>query len=898
MSEPMAKPLKIALIVVGALFALLIGGAFAATLLFDPNDHRDQIAEQVRKQTGRELELGHLELKIFPWLAVGAESVKLGNAEGFGPEPFAEIGAARVGVKLLPLLFQREVQIGTLSVRGLRLRLAVDAEGRDNWSDLAGAKEQEPEAAPEQESAVTMDSLAIGGLDIEDGAVSYHDARSGVAYSVERLNLSTGRVRLGEPVDIELSAALTASEPAASAELEFAGKVDAQPDAQRYAVDGLRLKVRGLGRKLLQGEDAEIEATLSGGLKAELGQRIDVSGLKLVFAGGNSRLRVSGDYSGDATYDMAAQALSLPALQLNAEINGRQLLQGKDAKLNAALAGRLSAQPGKRVDFGGLRVNVTGGSSELSLQGSYAGDVAFDLVSQVLSLPAIQLNGAASGAALPGGKQELKFGGALVYDLKQGALTLDKAHIAAAGIDIRTSLKGSGLAGDAPRISGPIEIAQFSPRELLARLAPPPPATTDPAALKQASLTAQYQGTFKSATLSDVVLKLDQTTARGRIEVRDFATQAIQFALKVDQLDIDRYLPPESAEAAPAKKEAPAGSVNQIELPATALDGLNAQGTLDVGLLKVKGLKINNAQVKLAGGKGEVKKQEISAKLYGGTIALNHQFTPGKQPKYALNTSLNALNAAPFVQDFIGKDLVSGLGSLSLNLSGAGLTVGDLRRALGGDLGLKLESGAVKGFNLGQIIRKAQATLAGQAAPAESEPQKTDFSTLSFSAKIVDGILKSDSLNAASPLFRLAGSGEINLINETINFLAKPTIVESSKGEGGKGLDELKGLTIPIKLTGSLFAPSYKLDLESALKQKAFEKINQKLDSKKEELKVLEDEKKDELKQKLNDKLNKLFAPKPKPAPQQAPQQPAPAQESAPAAKAPQQPASEPPSSR
>ena len=51
----------------------------------------------------------------------------------------------------------------------------------------------------------------------------------------------------------------------------------------------------------------------------------------------------------------------------------------------------------------------------------------------------------------------------------------------------------------------------------------------------------------------------------------------------------------------------------------------------------------------------------------------------------------------------------------------------------------------------------------------------------------------------------------------------------SSKGQGGKGLEELAGLTIPIKLTGSLYSPSYKLDLKSALQQKAGQELKDKV---------------------------------------------------------------------
>ena len=193
--------------------------------------------------------------------------------------------------------------------------------------------------------------------------------------------------------------------------------------------------------------------------------------------------------------------------------------------------------------------------------------------------------------------------------------------------------------------------------------------------------------------------------------------------------------------------------------------------------------------------------------------------------------------------------------------------MGDLLATLNGDTGFKVENGAVKGFNLASIIRKGKAMLAGNMAYKETEAKQTDFSAFSGSAKIVNGVIKADTLSAAAPLFRLSGAGDIDLVHQTIDYLAKPTIVETSSGEGGKDLADLKGITIPVKVTGSLFAPSYKLDLQEALKQKALSKVNEKID-----------ENKAKLQQKFNDKLgeglNKLFAPRNKPAPAPAPATP------------------------
>ena len=139
-------------------------------------------------------------------------------------------------------------------------------------------------------------------------------------------------------------------------------------------------------------------------------------------------------------------------------------------------------------------------------------------------------------------------------------------------------------------------------------------------------------------------------------------------------------------------------------------------------------------------------------------------------------------------------------------------------------------------------------------------------------------MLTSDDLAAASPLFRVSGSGQLDLANETINYTARPTIVETSKGQGGKELAQLDGVTIPIRLTGNLFKPKYKLDVQEAVKQKATEKVREQIKGKE-----------TEIKEKINDKIGDLLFGKKRnkaapqePAPEATPA-PAPAAEPAPA---------------
>src|SRR3546814_6572948 len=151
--------------------------------------------------------------------------------------------------------------------------------------------------------------------------------------------------------------------------------------------------------------------------------------------------------------------------------------------------------------------------------------------------------------------------------------------------------------------------------------------------------------------------------------------------------------------------------------------------------------------------------------------------------------------------DVCSSDL-SGTADASADISARGTTIGALRRSLDGHIAASAKDGAVKGFNLGALIRKAQAAVAGNANYTEDSTPETDFATISVSGTLNNGVLHSDDLSAASPLFRVGGSGDINLVDETIQYNAKPSLVESSTGQGGKDLSSLDGVTIPIRQIG------------------------------------------------------------------------------------------------
>jgi len=164
--------------------------------------------------------------------------------------------------------------------------------------------------------------------------------------------------------------------------------------------------------------------------------------------------------------------------------------------------------------------------------------------------------------------------------------------------------------------------------------------------------------------------------------------------------------------------------------------------------------------------------------------------------------------------DAINNDMLSGKGTLNVDITSQGNTVNALKKSLNGNAGISLADGAVKGIDIAGTIRgvKDKLNFMKQSNVTGDKSKKTDFAEMSASFTIKNGVAHNEDLNIKAPLFRIGGDGDVDIANQTINYTAKPTVVNSLKGQGGSDLSLLNGLTIPIKVTGSFAKPSYGLD--------------------------------------------------------------------------------------
>ena len=444
----------------------------------------------------------------------------------------------------------------------------------------------------------------------------------------------------------------------------------------------------------------------------------------------------------------------------------------------------------------------------------------------------------ATGAGVPGKQVSLSLASDVFVDLDAQTLSLPNLVLETLGLNISGTVAGTRIMADDPQFSGALAVAQFSPRAVIGKLGLAPVATRDARVLEQATAALEWTASPQFFAASSLNLGLDDTRIDGNARIDSFAKPAIRFALKVDRIDLDRYLPPEAAEETsgqPAAADA-AGPRSTEPLPLDTLRSLNLDGRLEVGKLKAFNLQSSNIVVQVKANNGLLRLNPLGASLYAGQYSGDITLDARKDtPRIAIDEKISGVQAGPLLQDLVGEARVQGKADVTAKLSGSGTGADAIKETLNGTTSFSFTEGAVKGVNIAALIRKAQAKLKGQPAPQE-QPNQTDFSVMQGTATVHNGVVRNDDLLLQSPLLRITGKGQVSLPAETIDYTLTTKLVGSLEGEGGKSQEELKGVSIPVRVGGTFSKPTYVPDLGAALSEAAKARVEEKVEEQKQKL--------------------------------------------------------------
>lgn len=319
-----------------------------------------------------------------------------------------------------------------------------------------------------------------------------------------------------------------------------------------------------------------------------------------------------------------------------------------------------------------------------------------------------------------------------------------------------------------------------------------------------------------------------QSQVKARLAMNNFNQPVFRFDVEADQFDVDAYMPKQASQSGPATNNAKA---DEKPWDMTALKTLNLQGSLRIGALKMNNIKLAKVRADVKAKDGQLHVNPLSAQLYQGNMKGTLSVIQDSQamPVFTVGQKLQGVNIAPLLKDLADVELLEGKGNVSGTVQASGSTLSALKSTLAGKVSLNLADGAIRGFNLAERIRAIQAWgKGGEPVPAKiiNKQEKTEFSEFKASFNINNGIAHNEDLSVKSQLLRLAGTGDVNLNNSTINYLTKATLSKTLDGKGGS-------ITVPVHLSGPFDAITYRLDVEAMVA----DSVKKKIDAKKEQIK-------------------------------------------------------------
>ena len=413
---------------------------------------------------------------------------------------------------------------------------------------------------------------------------------------------------------------------------------------------------------------------------------------------------------------------------------------------------------------------------------------------------------------------------AMHYDFSIGTLDVNLSRqtlsVPEFSLSLSSSLKlGGKLSGtqieDDPHFTGSLALQSLVLGEFASRFGVALPKTRDPKALSSLSGNLNFAYDAKNAALSDLSIKLDDSTLAGHIEVARQPATAVTFALSVDHIDLDRYRPPPGTTPDPKSATANAPAPQPAGARSPPLD---VSGTFALAAAQAAGLQFTNLNVTLDMKDNVTHLHPLVAQIYGGSysgdITYDARLTV---PALSMDEHLTGVDMTQLAAATAkAKGRISGKANVNIKATARGADADDILKTLNGHFDANLANGAIEGVDLGYELALAQSLLGGQAGPSVKDTNRTPFADFKDSATITNGVAQTSDLSIVSPVLKVTGKGNIDLRNSALDLNVVASIMKSAT---------TTALDVPMKVTGTYTDPTVRPDVEGLAKSKVKDTI-------------------------------------------------------------------------
>lgn len=409
-----------------------------------------------------------------------------------------------------------------------------------------------------------------------------------------------------------------------------------------------------------------------------------------------------------------------------------------------------------------------------------------------------------------------------------------------------------------PAYSFAVDVQSFSPRQVIEKLGRGELiASFGQDVLNSLGVSLEVEGTPQSVTVGEGRVAFDQSQMKFTAQAASFAPLNLTLNGQLDQLDLDKYLPP-----APRKEEG--GKVEEEEKTVAKTDyGPLRELTVDtkftVGKLTVHGGHVENIDMQLTGSDGIFLLEPLTLDLYGGSVRAEARVNVQQdEPQTELRVNTQNITVGPLLNDFAGKDILEGVLNSDLMLEVTGDTPEAIRNSITGTGDYMFTDGAIVGVDLAGMVRNIQSAFSGVKA---AERPKTDFAELHAPFTLTNGLFNTVGISLKSPFLRVIAKGSADLASETIDMRVHPKFVASMTGQGG--VMDRAGIMIPVIVGGTFQKLEFSPDMEELVKNQVVDEgVNKGLDKVMEETgvtdKVMPKEQVDSIKKGIRSLLPKF----------------------------------------
>lgn len=500
----------------------------------------------------------------------------------------------------------------------------------------------------------------------------------------------------------------------------------------------------------------------------------------------------------------------------------------------------------------------------LRVRTELAGELRFERALQRYKFEDMKLSGEVAGDPLQGKTMTFAAQGQLLLDKAANVAEWTGIKISANQLRALGELKANDL-DKTPQISGGLSIAQFDLAKFVDSIGQKLPAMAE-GSLSKVELASQVAGTPTSLSLDNLNLKLDDSTFSGRIAVEDFAKQSLRLNLKADTFNVDRYLPPKSAEANSAKQvrqaevantenEAMAGAGSsplppsptkgpwstERLLPVERLSKLDVNADLTFGQLTLDKLPIQNAALKATGLAGLLTLENLRGDLYDGNFEAKGTLDVRQQvPALNMQTRISKVPVEKILESQGKNPPVQGLVTLDSTLTSSGNSQSVLIDNLNGNASFVINNGVLLNANLEQQLCKGIATLNRKTLTGEPRGKDTPFEELKGNLIFHNGVASNQDLKVRIPGMTVNGNGDIDLRVLGMDYRVG-VIVEGDKSDmpdpACQVSERFVGIEWPLRCRGplELGAKACRVDNErmgQVASKLAGERISEKIDEK------------------------------------------------------------------